>query len=54
MKVKEIIKLIEKDGWFCSRTKGSHQQYKHLTKTEWLRFQGTQTRIFIRKPKIVF
>jgi len=33
MKVKEMIKLIEKDGWFLSRTKGSHRQYKHLTKS---------------------
>jgi predicted RNA binding protein YcfA (HicA-like mRNA interferase family) len=33
MKVKEIIKLIEKDGWFLNRTRGSHRQYKHSTKT---------------------
>ena len=32
MKVKEIIKLIEKDGWYLIRTKGSHRQYKHQTK----------------------
>ncbi|MBF2055666.1 MAG: type II toxin-antitoxin system HicA family toxin [Cyanobacterium sp. T60_A2020_053] len=29
MKVKEIIKIIEKDGWYLVRTKGSHRQYKH-------------------------
>lgn len=29
MKVKEIIKIIEKDGWYLIRTKGSHRQYKH-------------------------
>ena len=33
MKVKEIIKLIEADNWFLHRTKGSHRQYKHATKT---------------------
>jgi predicted RNA binding protein YcfA (HicA-like mRNA interferase family) len=33
VKVKEIIKLIEKDGWYLSRQKGSHRQYKHATKT---------------------
>ncbi len=33
MKVREIIKLIEKDGWFLKRTKGSHRQYKHSIKT---------------------
>lgn len=29
MKVRAIIKLIEEDGWFLDRTRGSHRQYKH-------------------------
>ncbi len=33
VKVRDIIKLIERDGWYCVRTKGSHRQYKHLTKS---------------------
>ena len=32
MKAREIIKLIEEDGWFLSRQKGSHKQYKHKIK----------------------
>ncbi|WP_072007974.1 type II toxin-antitoxin system HicA family toxin [Picosynechococcus sp. NKBG042902] len=32
MKVKEIIKLIEQDGWILTRTRGSHRQYRHPTK----------------------
>lgn len=32
MKVKEAIKLVEKDGWFLARTRGSHRQYKHPEK----------------------
>jgi len=32
MKVREIIKLIEVDGWYLARTRGNHRQYKHLTK----------------------
>jgi predicted RNA binding protein YcfA (HicA-like mRNA interferase family) len=32
MKVKEIIKIIEQDGWFMVRIKGSHRQYKHHNK----------------------
>ncbi len=32
MKVREAIKLIEKDGWYLDRTRGSHRQYKHPTK----------------------
>jgi predicted RNA binding protein YcfA (HicA-like mRNA interferase family) len=29
VKVKEVIKLLEKDGWFLIATRGSHRQYKH-------------------------
>lgn len=31
-KVKEIIFLIETDGWHLIRQKGSHRQYRHLSK----------------------
>ena len=27
-----VIKLIENDGWYHVRTKGSHRQYKHSSK----------------------
>jgi predicted RNA binding protein YcfA (HicA-like mRNA interferase family) len=33
MKVGEAIKLIEADGWFLSRTKGSYRQFKHSEKS---------------------
>ena len=32
MKVRDIIKLIESDGWYLDRTRGSHRQYKHAGK----------------------
>jgi len=32
MKVRDVIKLIEKDGWYLVATKGSHRQYKHSIK----------------------
>ena len=32
MKVREVVKLIEKDGWYLVRTRGSHRQYKHPIK----------------------
>ncbi|MEK7250808.1 MAG: type II toxin-antitoxin system HicA family toxin [Bacteroidota bacterium] len=32
MKIRDIIKLIEHDGWYYVDTRGSHRQYKHLTK----------------------
>lgn len=33
MKVREIIKLIKKDGWYLKRTRGSHRQFKHPAKS---------------------
>jgi predicted RNA binding protein YcfA (HicA-like mRNA interferase family) len=32
MKVRDIIKMIERDGWYLDRTRGSHRQYRHATK----------------------
>jgi predicted RNA binding protein YcfA (HicA-like mRNA interferase family) len=32
MKVREVIRLIERDGWFPVATRGSHRQYKHPVK----------------------
>ncbi|PYS47641.1 MAG: addiction module toxin, HicA family [Acidobacteria bacterium] len=33
MKVKEVIKLPEKDGWYLARTRGSHRQFKNSNKS---------------------
>ena len=33
MKVRDIIRLLEQDGWYLKATKGSHRQYKHPTKS---------------------
>ena len=32
MKVRDVIKIIEKDGWRMVRQRGSHRQFKHGTK----------------------
>ena len=32
MKVRDIIRALEADGWYLVATKGSHRQYKHPTK----------------------
>jgi predicted RNA binding protein YcfA (HicA-like mRNA interferase family) len=32
MKVREVIKMIEADGWAIVATRGSHRQYKHPRK----------------------
>ena len=33
MKVREVIKRLEGDGWRLVRTKGSHRQYHHPAKS---------------------
>jgi len=32
-KVKEVIKMLQEDGWFLSYTRGDHRQFKHPTKS---------------------
>lgn len=32
MKVRDVIKLIEDDGWFFVRQTGSHRVFRHLVK----------------------
>ncbi|MCK4359483.1 MAG: type II toxin-antitoxin system HicA family toxin [Candidatus Cloacimonetes bacterium] len=32
MKIKDVIKMLENDGWYLARTKGSHRQFKHPNK----------------------
>lgn len=32
MKFIQIIRIIENDGWYLARQKGSHRQYKHSDK----------------------
>jgi predicted RNA binding protein YcfA (HicA-like mRNA interferase family) len=34
IKVKEIIKLLENNGWRLVRTKGSHKQFQHRDNPE--------------------
>ena len=33
MKVKQLIELLEADGWILQRTRGSHRQFRHPTKS---------------------
>ncbi|MDD3044515.1 MAG: type II toxin-antitoxin system HicA family toxin [Candidatus Delongbacteria bacterium] len=32
MKIRDLLKMIETDGWFIVATRGSHRQYKHPVK----------------------
>jgi predicted RNA binding protein YcfA (HicA-like mRNA interferase family) len=40
MKVKELIALVEADGWFLVRGKGSHRQYHHPAKPRTVTIAG--------------
>jgi predicted RNA binding protein YcfA (HicA-like mRNA interferase family) len=32
VKVRDLLKLLKKDGWTVARTRGSHRQLRHPTK----------------------
>jgi predicted RNA binding protein YcfA (HicA-like mRNA interferase family) len=32
MKVREVIKLVQEDGWVLVRTRGSHRHFRHAAK----------------------
>lgn len=32
MKIRDVIKLLEQDGWVVVVTRGSHRQFKHPVK----------------------
>lgn len=40
MKVRDIIKMIEREGWVLVRTRGSHRQYKHARKPGLITISG--------------
>ena len=33
MKIRDVIAIIKKDGWYIVQTKGSHRQFKHNVKS---------------------
>ena len=32
LKVRDLVRLLEEDGWRLARTRGSHRQFKHAGK----------------------
>lgn len=32
MKVSEILRMLNDDGWYLAATRGSHRQFKHSSK----------------------
>ena len=44
-KVKEVIKLLEEDGWYLVTTVGDHRQFKHPTKKGRVTVRGQQSEV---------
>lgn len=32
MKIRDVLRLLQKDGWYLDRTRGSHRQFRHRVK----------------------
>ena len=41
MKVREVIRLLEREGWVLVSTEGSHRQFKHPTKSGRVTISGS-------------
>jgi predicted RNA binding protein YcfA (HicA-like mRNA interferase family) len=44
MKVRDVIRIIENDGWYLVRIKGSHRQYKHPQKSGIVTVSGNSSK----------
>lgn len=42
MKVRELLRLVEDDGWYLVRTKGSHRQFHHPVKSGTVTISGKE------------
>ena len=40
MKIRDVIRLLERDGWELVRQKGSHRQYRHDRKPDLVTVAG--------------
>ncbi|MBO5626024.1 MAG: type II toxin-antitoxin system HicA family toxin [Prevotella sp.] len=44
-KVREVIELLEADGWYLYTTKGDHRQFKHPTKPGKVTVRGSMNEV---------
>jgi predicted RNA binding protein YcfA (HicA-like mRNA interferase family) len=44
MKVREVVRLLERDGWYQVTQRGSHRQFRHPTKTGRVTVAGNPNR----------
>ena len=43
-KVREMIRVVEQDGWYHVRTRGSHRQFKHAMKAGTVTIAGRMSK----------
>ena len=43
-KVRQMIRLVEQDGWYRVRTGGSHRQFKHAAKSGTVTIAGRSSK----------
>jgi len=43
VKVKDVIRLLEKNDWYLVPTRGSHRQFKHLNKPGTVTVSGKES-----------
>ena len=51
---REIVKILEKDGWSIARVKGDHHQFKHHTKKGSVTVPHPKKNIPIKTVKSIF
>ena len=44
-KVREVIELLEEDGWFLVTIRGDHRQFKHPTKPGKVTVRGAMNEV---------
>jgi len=54
MKIRDVMKLIEADGWRIVKQKGSHRQYKHEDKPGKVTIAGHPSEKQRRRRCVVF
>ena len=48
--VRDLVKLVEADGWEQVQQVGSHRRYKHPAKKGRVTISGSSARMCIRRP----
>lgn len=44
-KVKDVLQMLKKDGWYLARTKVDHRQFKHPSKPGTVTIRGKESEV---------